>query len=133
MADELTKSGFRTLNAHQTIYVLEPENSNGGQMIFRDNIQPMITGKHVLVLMASVTTGNTARQAINTIRYYGGIVAGTAAIYRAVDEIEGFPVRSIYSVKDLPDYESYDYRDCPYCKAGKKLDALINSHGYSAL
>ena len=133
VADELTKSGFRTLNAHQTIYVLEPENSNGGQMIFRDNIQPMITGKHVLVLMASVTTGNTARQAINTIRYYGGIVAGTAAIYRAVDEIEGFPVRSIYSVKDLPDYESYDYRDCPYCKAGKKLDALINSHGYSAL
>ena len=133
VADELTKSGFRTINSHQTIYVLEPESSNGGQMIFRDNIQPMIAGKHVLVLMASVTTGNTARQAINTIRYYGGIVAGTAAIYRAVDEIEGFPVRSIYSVKDLPDYESYDYRDCPYCKAGKKLDALINSHGYSAL
>ena len=133
VAEELTKSGFRTLNAHQTIYVLEPESSNGGQMIFRDNIQPMIRGKHVLVLMASVTTGNTARQAINTIRYYGGHVAGTAAIYRAVDEIEGFPVRSIYSVKDIPEYESYDYRDCPYCKAGKKLDALINSHGYSAL
>lgn len=133
LAEELTKSGFHTINAHQTIYVLVPESSAGGQMIFRDNIQPMITGKHVLVLMASVTTGNTARQAINTIRYYGGQVAGVAAIYRAVDEIEGFPVRSIYSVKDLPDYESYDYRDCPYCKAGKKLDALINSYGYSAL
>ena len=133
VAEELTKTGFRTINQHQTIYVLEPESSSGGQMIFRDNIQPMIRGKHVLVLMASVTTGNTARQAIEAINYYGGQVAGIAAIYRAVDEIDGYPVRSVYSVSDLPDYESYDYRECPYCKQGQKLDALVNSFGYSAL
>ena len=133
VAEELTKSGFRTINSHQTIYVLEPEFAPNSMMIFRDNIQPMIRGKHVLVLMASVTTGFTAKQAINTISYYGGNVAGVASIYRAVDEVEGYPVRSIYSVSDLPDYESYDYRECPYCKEGKKLDALINSHGYSAL
>ena len=133
VAEELTKSGFRTINAHQTIYVLEPELSSSSQMIFRDNIQPMIRGKHVLILMASVTTGFTAKRAIEAIGYYGGHVAGVASIYRAVDEILGYPVRSIYSVKDLPDYESYDYRDCPYCKAGKKLDALVNSFGYSAL
>ena len=133
VAEELTKSGFRTINAHQTIYVLEPELSSSSQMIFRDNIQPMIRGKHVLILMASVTTGFTAKRAIEAIGYYGGHVAGVAAIYRAVDDILGYPVRSIYSVKDLPDYESYDYRDCPYCKQGKKLDALVNSYGYSAL
>ena len=133
VAEELTKSGFRTINAHQTIYVLEPELSSSSQMIFRDNIQPMIRGKHVLILMASVTTGFTAKRAIEAIGYYGGHVAGVASIYRAVDDILGYPVRSIYSVKDLPDYESYDYRDCPYCKAGKKLDALVNSYGYSAL
>ena len=133
VAEELTKSGFRTINAHQTIYVLEPELSSSSQMIFRDNIQPMIRGKHVLILMASVTTGFTAKRAIEAIGYYGGHVAGVAAIYRAVDEILSYPVRSIYSVKDLPDYESYDYRDCPYCKQGKKLDALVNSYGYSAL
>ena len=133
VAEELTKSGFRTINAHQTIYVLEPELSSSSQMIFRDNIQPMIRGKHVLILMASVTTGFTAKRAIEAIGYYGGHVAGVAAIYRAVDDILGYPVRSIYSVKDLPDYESYDYRDCPYCKQGKKIDALVNSFGYSAL
>lgn len=133
VAEELTKSGFRTINLHQTIYVLEPEVSSSSQLIFRDNIQPMIRGKHVLILMASVTTGFTAKRAIEAIGYYGGHVAGVAAIYRAVDQIEGYPVRSIYSVKDLPDYESYDYRDCPYCKQGKKLDALVNSFGYSAL
>ena len=133
VAEELTKSGFQTLNAHQTIYVVEPEFVSSSHMIFRDNIQPMIKGKHVLVLMASVTTGYTAKHSFETIAYYGGHVAGVAAIYRAVDEIDGHPVRSIFSLSDLPEYSSYEYKDCPYCRQGRKLDALINSHGYSAL
>ena len=133
VAEELTKTGFRTINQHQTIYVVEPEYNANSQIIFRDNIKPMIIGKHVLVLMASVTTGYTAKRSIEAIQYYGGNVAGVAALYRAVDEVAGYPVRSVYSVADLPDYESFDYRDCPYCKAGKKIDALVNSFGYSAL
>ena len=133
LAEELTKSGFRSINTHNTVYVVEPEYNSNSQMIFRDNIQPMIRNKHVLILMASVTTGFTAKRSIEAIGYYGGHVAGVAAIYRAVDEVAGYPVRSIYSVADLPDYESYDYRECPYCKAGRKIDALVNSFGYSEL
>ena len=133
VAEELTKSGFATINAHQTIYVLEPEYGINNQMIFRENTVGMIQGKHVLILAASVTTGFTAKRAIEAISYYGGHVAGVAGIYRAVDEVEGYPVRSNYSVGDLPDYASYDYRECPYCKEGKKLDALVNSYGYSLL
>ena len=133
LAEELTKTGFRTINQHQTIYVVEPEYNANSQIIFRDNIKPMIQGKHVLVLMASVTTGCTAKRSIEAIGYYGGRVTGVAALYRAVDEVAGYPVRSIYSVADLPDYESYDYRECPYCKAGRKIDALVNSFGYSEL
>ena len=131
VAEELTKSGFSTINQHQTIYVLEPEYNANSQIIFRDNIKPMIQGKTVLILMASVTTGFTARRSIEAIGYYGGRVAGVAAIYRAVDEVGGYPVRSVFSIDDLPEYRSYDYRDCPYCKAGQKLDALVNSFGYS--
>ena len=133
VAEELTKSGFRTINQHQTIYVVEPEYNANSQIMFRENIQPMIQNKHVLVLMASVTTGFTAKRSVEAIGYYGGKVAGVAAIYRAVDEVAGYPVRSVYSVEDLPDYASFDYRDCPYCKQGKKIDALVNSFGYSAL
>ena len=133
VADELTRSGFRTINAHKTIYVLEPEYNANSQIIFRDNIQPMIRGKHVLILMASVTTGFTAKRSIEAIGYYGGKVAGVAALYRAVDEVAGHPVRSVYSIKDLPDYQSYDYHECPYCKAGQPIDALVNSFGYSKL
>lgn len=133
VAEELTRSGFRTINQHKSVCVIEPEYNTNSQMIFRDNIQPMIRGKHVLVLMASVTTGFTAKKSFEAIGYYGGEVAGIAAIYRAVDEVAGHPVRSVYDLKDIPDYESYDYRDCPYCKKGRKLDALVNSYGYSPL
>ena len=133
VAEELTKSGFRTINAHQSIYVVEPEYNANSQIIFRDNIKPMIQGKTVLVLMASVTTGYTAKRSMEAIHYYGGHVAGVAAIYRAVDKIAGYPVRSVYSIDDIPDYESYDYHDCPYCKDGKRIDALVNSFGFSAL
>ncbi|MBO5952737.1 MAG: orotate phosphoribosyltransferase [Oscillospiraceae bacterium] len=133
LADELTNSGFRSINTHNTIYVVEPEYNANSQMIFRDNIQPMISGKHVLVLMASVTTGFTAKRSIEAIDYYGGEVVGISSLYSAVEEVGGHPVRSVYSVNDLPDYASYDYRECPYCKAGQKIDALVNSFGYSKL
>ena len=133
VAEELTKTGLRTINQHQTIYVIEPEFNSNSQMFFRDNLQPMLRNKHVLVLMASVTTGFTAKRSVEAIEYYGGHVAGVAAIYRAVDEVLGHPVRSIYSIGDLPDYASYDYRDCPYCKQGIKLDALVNSYGYTSV
>ena len=133
VAEELTKSGFHTINAHQTIYVVEPEYNANSQIIFRDNVQPMLRNKHVLILMASVTTGFTANRSMEAINYYGGKVAGIAAIYSAVDKVAGQNVRSVYSVKDIPDYSSYDYKDCPYCKQGRRIEALVNSFGYSAL
>ena len=133
LAEELTSSGFRSINTHNTVYVVEPEYNANSQMIFRDNIQPMIRGKHVLVLMASVTTGFTAKRSIEAIGYYGGQVAGVASLYSAVEEVGGHTVRSVYNVNDLPEYASYDYRECPYCKAGRKIDALVNSFGFSEL
>ena len=133
VAQELSRVGFQSINAHNTIYVVEPEYNSNSQMIFRDNIQPMIRNKHVLILMASCTTGYTANKGIEAVGYYGGEAVGIASIYRAVDEVNGYPVRSIYSVNDIPDYASYDYKECPYCKKGRRIDALVNSHGYSWL
>ena len=133
LAEELTKSGFASINTHNTIYVVEPEYNANSQMIFRDNVQSMIRNKHILILMASCTTGYTAHKGIEAVGYYGGEVVGIAALYSAVDNVSGLPVRSVYNLSDLPDYASYDYKDCPYCKKGRKIDALVNSHGYSSL
>ncbi|MBQ9081682.1 MAG: phosphoribosyltransferase [Clostridia bacterium] len=133
LAHELTHGGFININAHQTVYVVTPERTTGSQLIFRDNILPMIAGKNVLILAASVTTGFTARAAIEAMQYYGGRVAGVCSIFASVDDCMGYPVYSVFDTKDLEGYASYTSNQCPLCKAGRKIDALVNGFGYSKL
>ena len=133
MASELTKAGYTNMNAHQTLYVVTPAHTTGSQLLFRENTAPMIAGKHVLVLAASVTTGFTVQGAVEAIRYYGGDPVGIASIFASVKECAGYPVASIFDTHDLPDYETYDSHSCPWCRQGKKIDALVNSFGYSSL
>ncbi len=133
LAHELTKEDFANMNAHQTIYVVTPEHTTGSQLFLRDNLVPMVAGKNVLVLAASVTTGYTAQAAVEAIKYYSGRVSGIAAIFATVEECAGYPVRAVFNPKDLGDYASYPSHECPICKEGKKIDALVNSHGYSKL
>lgn len=133
LARELTKADFVNMNAHQTIYIVTPEHTTGSQLLFRDNTMPMITGKHVLILAASVTTGYTAQAAVEAIKYYGGSVSGIAALFASHDECQGYPVHAAFDLKDLPDYATYSSHECPLCKEGKKIDALVNSYGYSKL
>lgn len=133
LANELTKGGFTSINAHQTIYVITPEHTSGSQLIFRDNIVSAVKGKNVLILAASVTTGYTAGAAIEAVNYYGGRVAGVCSIFATVDEYMGHTVHSVFDPKDLQGYASYPSHQCPLCKNGDKIDALVNSHGYSKL
>ena len=56
-----------------------------------------------------------------------------SAIFATTHECLGIPVTSIFDPSSLPDYASFDSRDCPLCKAGQHIDALVNSFGYSAL
>ena len=101
--------------------------------MLRDNIIPAVKGKNVLILAASVTTGYTANAAIEAVKYYGGSVAGVSAIFATVDECSGYEVHSVFDPTDLQGYASYPAHQCPMCKQGRKIDALVNSHGYSKL
>ena len=132
LADKLTKGSFISMNAHQTIYIVTPEMSNG-QLLFRDNIVPMIKGKHVLVLAVSVASGNTVRNAIEAVRYYGGQPMGVASIFATKKNIDGLTVHSVFDPNDLEGFGSYPPHECPLCKNGEKIDALINCYGFSKL
>lgn len=132
LADKLTKSSYVSMNAHQTIYVVTPEMSNG-QMLFRDNIVPMIQGKHVLVLAVSVASGNTVRAAMEAVQYYGGRPTGIASIFATVENLDGMTVHSVFDPSDLTGYFSTPPHECPLCKKGEKIDALVNFHGFSKL
>ena len=133
IAGELTKNDYVNINAHQTVYVVTPETVNGSQLIFRDNMVPMIKGKHVLIIAVSVASGNTVRSAIEAVKYYGGDVAGIASIFATSKDVSGYEVNSAFNPNDLNDYFSCPSYECPLCKEGKKIDALINCHGYSKL
>ena len=133
LANELTKNSFANINAHQTVYVVTPEIVNGSQMMFRDNIVHMIQGKHVLVLAVSVASGATAKSAIEAVKYYGGEIAGVAAVFATVASCGGYTVNSVFNPNDLEGYFAAPAHECPLCREGKKLDALINCHGYSKL
>ena len=133
LANELTKDGFANMNAHQTIYVITPEFGNSGQLIFRDNYQPMIKGKNILILNGSITTGSTLSKTIESVLYYGGIIRGVAAIFSRVDSIATLPVHAICKAKDVPDYHSYPSNNCPMCQKKQKIDALVSGYGYSTL
>jgi orotate phosphoribosyltransferase len=45
----------------------------------------------------------------------------------------GYPVHSVFDPKDLDDYKLYPSHECPMCRQGNKIDALVNSFGFSKL
>ncbi|MBR5442714.1 MAG: phosphoribosyltransferase [Clostridia bacterium] len=133
LANELTKNSFSNINSHQTIYVVTPEMTNGSQMMFRDNIVPMIKDKHVLILAVSVASGVTAQAAIEAVNYYGGNVTGVAAVFATSEKCGEYEVNSVFNPHDLDGYFNCPAHECPLCKEKKKLDALINCHGFSKI
>ena len=121
------------MNTGKNISVVTPEFNSNGQMIFRDNLKPEIAGKNVLLLLASASTGKTIRNSIECIEYYGGILQGISSIFSAVDSIDGHRVDALFRAEDIPNYEAYSSHDCPLCKAGQRVEAIVNGYGYSEL
>jgi orotate phosphoribosyltransferase len=133
LADELTKAGILSRNAHRTMYIMTPEYNLTGQMIFRESTQMMIRGKNVLVLLGSTTTGKSVAQAIESITYYGGTVSGISAIFSAASKICGLPVNALFTKSDIPDYQNWKADECALCKRGEPVTAIANGFGYSEI
>jgi len=133
LAQKLTQGGYRSINGGHEIYVLRENVGTNGKLIFRDNARPMLEGKNVLLLLASVTTGGTVRRGIECVQYYKGTVAGAAAIYSHLNEVDGVSITSLFGTNDLPGYASYLPEECPMCRQKQELDAVVDKFGYSAL
>lgn len=133
LARRMTEGGFRSVNAGREVYVLRENWGTSGNLIFRDNAKPMLEGKNVLLLMASITTGGTVRKGIRCVEHYKGKMAGIASIYSHVKEVDGIPVVSLFDTNDLPGYASYHPDECPMCREKQELDAVVDKYGYTAL
>ena len=133
LAEELTRVGVLSYNAHKSLYVIAPEFHSSGQVIFRDNMQMAVRNKNILVLTSSVTTGKTLSATFDSIRYYQGTVTGACAVFSTTDEVKGIPIHAIFQPEDVPGYEYYKPEECPYCKQRQPIDAIVNDYGYSSL
>ncbi len=133
LARHLTKGDLATVNSQKNVCIVTPEYDPNRQMIFRDNLIPMIRGKNILLLISTVNSGRTIRRALDCIHYYNGIVQGIGAVFSAQEEVDGVRVHYLFSPEDIPGYETHSPRDCPLCKAGQRIDALANSFGFSTL
>lgn len=128
MAHYLNHSG---INLNQDLAVISPEITND-KMLLRDNFLPYVKGKRVLLLTASATTGKTANSVVEGIRYYGGEAVGVATVFGGEFDCV-VPVIRLFGLNDIPDYRSFAPVDCPLCSSGVKVDAVVNSYGYSKI
>lgn len=133
MAEQLADNSRHSLSNGNNISIVTPEYHQSGQILFRDNVQRMIENKQVLILAPSITTGKSVKRACEAVLYYGGKVCGICAVFSSVNKINGLEVKSIFTTKDIPDYRAYAPNECPMCKAGEKIEAIVNSYGYSKL
>jgi orotate phosphoribosyltransferase len=131
LAEGLSEDYPHSVNFGVDINVITPELNASNQMIFRDDAQDIIWNKNVLVLISSASTGRTVEHCLECLAYYSGNLAGVAALFSAVDDLNEIPVKAIFHKDDLPDYESCAPSECPMCRDKRKVDALINDHGYS--
>lgn len=131
LAEYLSQGGG--INLGSDINLITPEMNAVNQMIFRDNTQKKIYDKQVLLLISSASTGKSINRAIDCLQYYNGKLVAIGAIFSAIKEVNGIEVKSLFTPEDMPHYETYDVSECPMCKSNRKVDALINSFGYSKL
>ncbi len=133
LAEELEQGHIANNNKHETIYVVSPEVNSINQLLFRQNIRPAIEGKNVLLLLATMTTGETVKRSLECIEYYGGNIAGVCSLFGTKNEIENTQVVHLFSDKDLAGYATYTPHECPYCKKGIPIEAMVNGFGFSKL
>lgn len=131
LAQILAAPGSISMNRGKNIAIIEPEQNQMGQMMFRDNIRQMIQGKSALILAGSINTGKTMLQAIDTVLYYGGSVTGICSVFSAAASVAGMNIYSIFTTRDIPEYQVYESHGCQMCRQGQKVDAIVNSYGYS--
>ncbi len=132
MAEQLSDDRY-SLSHDNNISIVSPEYHQSGQILFRDNVQRMVRNSQVLILAPSITTGKSVKRAIEAVLYYGGRVCGICSVFSSINKINGLEVKTIFTSKDIPDYRAYSPADCPMCQAGQKLDAIVNSYGYSKI
>jgi len=133
LADELMKKGMSFINNGRDIYVVTPISNVHRKLIFQSNTQDLVVKRNVILLVSSVSSGITLYGALDCLAYYGANIVGISALFNNVNacpERHEHRIHALFTNENIPDYQIYSPADCPMCKAGLKLDAIIVHDGY---
>jgi len=130
LAEELIKNGNMSVNSGKEIYVVTPISNVHRKLIFQSNTQELIVNRNIILLVSSISSGITLYGALDCLAYYGGKIVGISALFNACPEKHGHVIHAMFTKEDIPGYLIYSPAECPMCKAGRKLDAIIVHDGY---
>ncbi len=133
LAEELISAGVGVMNEHNDIRIITPISNVKGNLVFHSSRQNKIFNKNVLLLVASVSSGKTINRALECLTYYGGNLVGISAIFRANTDNVKQNINALFTSDDIPEYTSTRPSQCPMCEAGRKLDAKVDSDGYTII
>jgi orotate phosphoribosyltransferase len=131
LADELLQAGMNVMNEGREILLLSPMVSTDGHFIFHRNVQERIKNKNVVLMVASLSTGDTVNRMRECLAYYDCKLAGISAIFSVSPEFDGREIHSLFDCTDIPNYHFYKPSECAMCREGIKIDAIISSEGYT--
>lgn len=133
LAYHMTKKGNWFINEKKNISVVPTEFDQNGQLLFRDNLIPMVSGKNILLLISTVKSGKTIARVLEYLDSHGAKVQGIATVFSTTETLHELPVYSLFTKDDLPGYMCESPNDCAMCKAGKMINAIANSYGITKL
>ena len=72
-------------------------------------------------------------RALECMSFYGGKVVGISALFCNIHGKRGKEINALFTCDDIPNYKIWKPNECEMCKAGKKIDAIVSSEGYTEL
>jgi orotate phosphoribosyltransferase len=133
LAEELLQEGTSIINSGGEINVVTPMSNVDGKLTFYESEVDWIRNKNVLLIFATISSGRTAKKALECIEYYGGRLAGITALFVYSEEKTAQTIHPLFKSSDVPGYGVFKPDECVMCIMGRKVDALISSEGFTKI
>ena len=65
--------------------------------------------------------------------YVCGPTVYVDSLFGTINSVDGVEVETLFDENDVTGYAAYPVADCPLCRQGQKIEAMVNGFGYSKL